>query len=118
MERGPKLILADPRESEGARLSLFHLPGRPVEDPALLAGMLHGILGEELYDRNFVGSHVDGLDALLAEVAGFPPEVAARRAGVDPDQLVAAARMFAGGTRGAASTGTGPEMAGRGTLTE
>lgn len=118
IERGLKLIVADPRESDVARLAHIHLPVRPGEDPALLAGMLHVILAEELYDRNFVGSHVDGLDALRAEVAGFPPEVAARRAGVDPDQLVAAARMFAGGTRGAASTGTGPEMAGRGTLTE
>ncbi|WP_373488579.1 molybdopterin dinucleotide binding domain-containing protein, partial [Blastomonas sp.] len=31
---------------------------------------------------------------------------------------VAAARMFASGTRGSASTGTGPEMAGHGTLTQ
>lgn len=118
IDRGLKLIVADPRQSDVARLAHIHLPVRPGEDPALLAGMLNVIIGEELYDRNFVGNHVDGLDELKAVIADFPPEVAARRAGVDPEQLVAAARMFAGGVRGAASTGTGPEMAGRGTLTE
>jgi anaerobic selenocysteine-containing dehydrogenase len=51
-------------------------------------------------------------------VKAFPPEVAAERAGLDKDQLVAAARMFASGSKGCATTGTGPEMAGNGTLTE
>jgi anaerobic selenocysteine-containing dehydrogenase len=115
--RGLKLIVADPRESDVAKLAHIHLPVLPGEDPALLAGMLHVILSEGLHDRNFVGAHVDGLDALAEAVADFPPEVAAARAGVDPDQLIAAARTFATASRGVASTGTGPEMAGNGTLT-
>lgn len=118
LDRGLKLIVADPRESEVARLAHIHLPVRPGEDPALLAGMIHVILAEELHDRNFVGNHVDGLAALKEAVSAFPPDVAAERAGVDREQLIAAARMFAQGSRGAASAGTGPEMAGRGTLTE
>lgn len=118
IDKGLKLIVADPRASDVARLAHIHLPVKPGEDPALLAGMLHVIIAEQLYDRNFVGAHVDGLAALAEAVAPFTPAVAAERAGVDAGQLVAAARMFAGGSRGAASTGTGPEMAGRGTLTE
>jgi anaerobic selenocysteine-containing dehydrogenase len=115
--RGLKLIVADPRASDVAKLAHIHLPVLPGEDPALLAGMLHVILREGLHDRNFVGAHVDGLDALAEAVADFPPEVAAARAGLDPDQLIAAARSFATASRGVASTGTGPEMAGNGTLT-
>jgi anaerobic selenocysteine-containing dehydrogenase len=115
--RGLKLIVADPRESDVAKLAHIHLPVLPGEDPALLAGMLHVILSEGLHDRNFVGAHVDGLEALAEAVADFPPEVAAARAGVNPDQLIAAARTFATSSRGVASTGTGPEMAGNGTLT-
>ena len=115
---GMKLIVADPRESDVARLADIYLPVKPGEDPALLAGMLNVIIEEELYDRNFVAAHVDGFDELSEAVKPFTPAVAAARAGVDADQLVAAARMFAGGSKGCAVTGTGPEMAGNGTLTE
>ena len=115
---GLKLIVADPRESDVAALADIYLPVKPGEDPALLAGMLQVIIAEELYDRNFVAAHVDGFDELKEAVAAFTPDVAAARAGVDPDQLVAAARMFAQAQKGCAVTGTGPEMAGNGTLTE
>jgi anaerobic selenocysteine-containing dehydrogenase len=115
---GLKLIVADPRESDVASIADLYLQVKPGEDPALLAGMLNIILSEGLYDRNFVDGQVDGLAALQAAVAPFTPDVAAARAGVEPDQLIAAARMFATAKRGCAVTGTGPEMAGNGTLTE
>lgn len=118
LDRGLKLIVADPRASDVAKLAHFHLPVRPGEDPALLAGMLNVILGERLYDLAFVQAHVDGMDDLRDAVAPFTPDVAAARAGVAQADLVAAARMFAGGTKGVVSTGTGPEMAGNGRLTQ
>ena len=115
---GLKLIVADPRLAEVGQLADIYLPVKPGEDPALLAGMLNVIINEELYDRNFVSAHVDGFEELAEAVQSFPPEVAAERAGVETDQLVAAARMFGNGNKGCAVTGTGPEMAGNGTLTE
>jgi len=117
-EEGLKLIVADPRESDVARLADIYLPVKPGEDPALLAGMLNVIIEEGLYDRNFVSAHVDGFDELAESVKPMTPDIAAERAGVEADQLIAAARMFAGGSKGCAVTGTGPEMAGNGTLTE
>jgi anaerobic selenocysteine-containing dehydrogenase len=116
-ERGLKLIVADPRESDVARLADIHLPVLPGEDAALLAGMIHVIIDEELYDRNFVGAHVDGFAELAAAVKPFTPEVAGARCGVEGSQIAQAAKMFAKAQRGVASTGTGPEMAGNGTLT-
>jgi anaerobic selenocysteine-containing dehydrogenase len=113
-----KLIVADPRLAEVGQLADIYLPVKPGEDPALLAGMLNVIFSEELYDRNFVSAHVDGVEELKQAVASFTPEVAAERAGVEKNDLVAAAHMFASGSKGCAVTGTGPEMAGNGTLTE
>jgi anaerobic selenocysteine-containing dehydrogenase len=115
--RGLKLIVADPRESDVAKLADIYLPVLPGEDAALLAAMIHVIVSEGLYDRNFVGAHVDGFDALVEAVEAFTPEIASGRCGVAADQIVAAARMFATSARGVAATGTGPEMAGNGTLT-
>lgn len=117
-KEGLKLIVADPRLAEIGQLADLYLPVKPGEDPALLAGMLHIIIDEELYDRNFVAAQVDGFEQLKEAVAEFTPDVAAERAGIEKDQLIAAARMFAGGSKGCAVTGTGPEMAGNGTLTE
>jgi anaerobic selenocysteine-containing dehydrogenase len=117
IKNGLKLIVADPRESDVAKLADIYLPVLPGEDPALLAGILNVVLREGLHDHNFCGAHVDGLDALIAAVAPFTPEVAAARAGVAAEELIKAARMFATASRGVVSTGTGPEMAGNGTLT-
>lgn len=118
LERGLKLIVADPRVNEMGKLAHIHLPVKPGEDPALLAGMLNVIFAEKLYDQNFVAAHVDGVEELEAAVKPITPDIAAKRAGVDKDQLIAAARMFAGANKGRVVTGTGPEMAGNGTLTE
>ncbi len=116
--RGLKVIVADPRESDTGALADLYLQVKPGEDPALLGGMLHVIIAEGLYDRNFVAAHVDGFDALAEVVKDYTPEAAAERAGIAPEQLVAAARMFAKANKGRVVTGTGPEMAGQGTLTE
>ena len=118
LDRGLKLIVADPRVNEMGKLADIHLPVKPGEDPALLAGMLNVIFAEKLYDQNFVAAHVDGVEELEAAVKPMTPDIAAKRAGVDKDQLIAAARMFAGANKGRVVTGTGPEMAGNGTLTE
>lgn len=116
--RGLKVIVADPRESDTGALADIYLQVRPGEDPALLGGMLHVIIKEGLYDRNFVAAHVDGFDALAKAVEDYTPEAAAERAGVPAEQLIAAARTFAKANKGRVVTGTGPEMAGNGTLTE
>jgi anaerobic selenocysteine-containing dehydrogenase len=116
--RGLKVIVADPRESDTGSLADIYLQTKPGEDPALLGGMLHVIIKEGLYDRNFVAAHVDGFDRLAEAVKDYTPDVAAERAGIDSDQLIKTARLFAKATKGRVVTGTGPEMAGNGTLTE
>ncbi len=116
--RGLKVIVADPRESDTGALADIYLQVKPGEDPALLGGMLHVIIKEGLHDRNFVAAHVDGFAALAEAVKDYTPEIAAARAGIDAGELVKAARLFASASKGRVVTGTGPEMAGNGTLTE
>jgi len=117
-KRGLKLICVDPRRSELARRSHLHLQIRPGEDPTLLAGMLRVILEEELHDEAFCRDHVAGLAALRAAVASFAPDYVEARSGVPAEQMIAAARLFAAGPRGCASSGTGPDMAPHSCLTE
>ena len=115
--RGTRFIVIDPRRTESALRADLHLQCRPGEDVPLLAAMLHVILREALHDAAFVRDHVDGLEALRAAVAPFDPARVAERADVDAEDIVRAARLFAG-ARGVATAGTGPNFNGRGTLFE
>jgi len=117
-KRGMKLIVIDPRKSEVAKRADIHLQVRPGEDPTLLAGIIRVILEEGLYDGDFVQAYVEGMEELRGAVKDFTPEYVERRAGVPASQMIAAARAFANGKRGSATSGTGPSMAPRSNLSE
>ncbi len=110
---GMKLVVVDPRRTELAAQADIHLQVRPGEDPTLLAGLIRVILDEDLHDAEFCEQWVEPghIDALRVAVDPYTPDYVADRCGIDADDLVAAARMFAGGTRGIAGNGTGPSMA-------
>ena len=118
LARGMEIVVIDPRRTETARRATQHLQPKPGEDVAIMASILHVILREGLYDKAFCDAHVSGLPELEAAVAPFTPELAAERAGLDPEDLIRAARTFGGRRRGVATAGTGPNMSGDGTLFE
>jgi anaerobic selenocysteine-containing dehydrogenase len=118
-ERGLRLIVIDPRRTETAARAEVHLQIRPGEDPTVAAGLIHVILNRGWHDAAFCARHVAGLEALRGAVAPFTPEYVAARAGIEVSQLLRAAELFAGeGRRGAATTGTGPNMSPRSNLSE
>jgi anaerobic selenocysteine-containing dehydrogenase len=108
---GLRIIVIDPRVTETAELADIHLRPIPGQDTTLLAGLIHIIIGNDLYDRDFVARHARGLEELRAAVAPFTPDLVAERCGVPADEVIAAARMFAGAKRGCAIGGTGINMA-------
>lgn len=118
VNRGMQLVVIDPRKSETARRATVHLQPRPGEDPTILAGMIHVVLQEQLYDQAFVAEHAEGLEALRTQVAPYTPDYVAGRAGIEAAQLVRAARIFAGARRGAVNTGTGASFSMNSNLTE
>lgn len=118
LARGMKLIVVDPRRTQTASRAHIHLQPRPGEDASILAGMIHVILHENLYDAEFVAENVNGLEALRAAVAPFVPAYAANRADIQAEDLIAAARIFASAKRGIAIGSTGINMSGRSSLTE
>lgn len=117
-DRGLRLIVVDPRRTELAAAAELWLQVQPGEDPTLLAGMIRHILREDLHDRDFCARWVEGIDALTAAVEPFDLSVVADRCRVEAADVVAAAEMFATGPRGAAGTGTGPNMAPHSMVTE
>ena len=116
VKRGMKLIVVDPRRTETAKRAHIHLQAVPGEDPAILAAMIRVILSEGLHDAEFVARHAQGLEALRAAVEPFTPEMAGARAGLDPADIVAAARTFASAKRGCVVCSTGPSFSTRSNL--
>ena len=115
---GMKLIVVDPRRTELAAFADIHLQIRPGQDTTLLAGMIRIVLAEGLQDHEFCDRWVDQMGALEDAVDGFTLDLVAQRCQLDPDDIVAATRMFTEGPRGTAGTGTGPNMAAHSSLTE
>ena len=94
-ERGMKLIVVDPRETPTTALADIHLPVRPGSDGALALAMANVIIGEKLYDRDFVANHSYGFEEYKEYVDQFTPEKGEELTGVPADKIIKAARMYA-----------------------
>lgn len=118
LEAGMQLIVIDPRRTQTAARATLHLMPVPGQDVLILAALIHVILAEELYDRQFIAENVQGLEALREAVAGATPEFVAARAQLDASDLVQAARIFAAAGRGYLCAGVGPSFSASTTLVE
>ena len=95
VKKGSKLIIADPRRSDLARLATHFLQFRADTDVALLNAMMHVIVHEGLVDEAFVIERTTGYDALRANVEGMSPEAMAPLCGIPAETIREVARMYA-----------------------
>lgn len=95
VQNGAQLIVADPRRHRLCRYATLHLPLKVGSDIALLNAIMHVLIAEELYDRQFVESCTTGFDTLTAKVMEYPPERAAPICGIDPKTIRKTARLLA-----------------------
>jgi anaerobic selenocysteine-containing dehydrogenase len=95
LDRGSKLIVIDPWQSEPARRADVWVKPRPCTDLALALGMLNVVVNEDLYDHEFVERWTVGFDKLRDHVQGYPPERMAEVSWVPADTIEQIARMYA-----------------------
>jgi formate dehydrogenase major subunit len=93
--RGARLLVADPRQIELARIADVHLQLRAGSNVPLLNAMACTIVEEGLVDEAFVAARVAELPEFLRFIAAFPPERVAAECGVDPGLIREAARAYA-----------------------
>jgi formate dehydrogenase alpha subunit len=94
--RGARLILVDPRRIKLADFAHIRLRQNLGTDVVWINGMLHVIIKENLYDRQFVEFRTEGFEELRRMVEKFTPEYVEAISGIPADDLVAAARLYAG----------------------
>ena len=94
-KRGGKLIIMDPRGQALKRHATHMLQFRPGADVSMLNAIMHVIVEEELYDRQYIEAYTENWEAEKAHLADFSPEKMADICGIDADTLRAVARDFA-----------------------
>jgi anaerobic selenocysteine-containing dehydrogenase len=95
IERKPKIIVVDPRQTDLAKRADIWLQIRPGVDDALALSMLNVVVEEKLYDAPFVARWTHGFDALCDRLKDYSPEWAEPITWVGADKIRAAARLFA-----------------------
>lgn len=94
-KRGGKLIVMDPRGQALKRHASHMLQFRPGADVSMLNAIMHVIVEEELYDRQYIEAFTENWEAEKAHLAGFSPEDMAGICGIDATVLRDVARTFA-----------------------
>ena len=94
---GAKVIVIDPARTPAAEIADIWMRPRPGTDVALGLSLIHVIIEENLYDRDFVDTWTRGFDDLKARAAEFPPERSGALTGIPKDDIVASARLYAAG---------------------
>ncbi|MCG6901999.1 MAG: molybdopterin-dependent oxidoreductase, partial [Rhodobacter sp.] len=95
-KRGGKLIVMDPRGVGLKRYATHRLQFRPGADVSMLNAIMHTIVEEELYDRQYIEAFTENWEAMKDHLKGFPPEKMAEICGIEADVLRDVARTFAG----------------------
>jgi formate dehydrogenase major subunit len=94
-ERGAKLVVMDPRGQALKRHATHMLQFKPGRDVAMLNAMLHTIIEEQLYDRQYVQANTDDFEKLVENVRAYPPETMAEVCGIPAATLREVARLYA-----------------------
>jgi molybdopterin guanine dinucleotide-containing S/N-oxide reductase-like protein len=92
---GAKLVVIDPYRTRTARCADWHLPINLGTDAALALGMMHVIIGEGLYDADYVARYTAGFEPLRARAQEYPPERVARWTGISAEDIRRLAREYA-----------------------
>ncbi len=108
--KGAKIIVIDPRKTHLAETADMWLQLRPGTDAALLLGMINVIIGEGLYDPEFVDKWCQGFDELRQRAGCYDLETVSGITGVRPDLIISAARLYADRRPGCFIEGMGIEQ--------
>jgi anaerobic selenocysteine-containing dehydrogenase len=94
-KQAKKVIVVDPRRIGLAENADYWLQLRPGSECALALAMINVIIGEDLYDHEFVEKYGFGFDRLAGHVRPFTPEWAESITRVNAPLIRDAARTFA-----------------------
>ncbi|MBX2881449.1 MAG: molybdopterin-dependent oxidoreductase [Granulosicoccus sp.] len=93
--RGVHLVVIDVRQTEVTGLADEVLLIKPGTDVDLALAMMHVIIAEQLWDKEFVTQNTVGFDALEEHVRSMTPDWAQTKTGIAANRIVKLARLYA-----------------------
>lgn len=96
IERGAKLIVIDPKETDMAKKADIYLQIPIGYNIPLLNAMMHHIIENNLFDKAFVDNYALGFEYVKHAVADFTPERVEKETGIPASLVIQAAEMYAG----------------------
>ena len=92
---GTKIIVVDPRKIDMVKVAHRHLPINVGADIALINAMMHVIIKEGLFDKEFVTRKTVAFEQLQKKVEQYTPEFAADITGLSVEDIIETARDYA-----------------------
>ncbi len=96
VKKGAALIVANPKRIELCRFADVFLQIRPGTDVALIMGMCRVIVDENLLDAGFIGERCEGFQEFKKSLELFDLDFVQKVTGVPKEQVIEAARIYAG----------------------
>ena len=96
LEKNPDttLIVADPRVTKTAMMADLYLPLKPRSDIALLNGMIHILIENDLVNREYIAARTTGFESLAESVRKYTPGYVSRLTGLTPEQIYRTALIY------------------------
>jgi anaerobic selenocysteine-containing dehydrogenase len=93
--QGCQLVVIDPRRTLSAQGANLHLAPYPGSDGVLALGLGHVLVAEGLHDEAWLQGHSAGWPALRERLNDFPPPRVAQLTGLQEEDIVGLARLYA-----------------------
>jgi anaerobic selenocysteine-containing dehydrogenase len=91
---GARVVVIDPIRTITAQSADWFVQPLPATDVALMLGMIHVLIRDDMIDHEYVRSHARGFDELAARAADWEPARAGAVCGVDPDEIEELAKAY------------------------
>ena len=92
--RGAILVAIDPYRSLTAEKCHTHIALLPGTDAALALGLMHVLIRDGLFDRDYVARHTLGFEALCERVRAYDPASVAAICGIGSGEVESLARLY------------------------
>lgn len=95
LQRGAKIVVADPRNIPITDFATLHLRHKPGTDVALVNGIAYIILKNGWQDHDFIANRTEGFEVFSESLKDYTPEVVAGITGLTTGEIEKAAEILA-----------------------
>lgn len=89
------LVVADPRATKTAQMADTYLPLKPRSDVALLNGIMHLLIRNGTYNKEFIAAHTTGFEEFVSSLEAYTPENVSITTGLPTEILYKSASIIA-----------------------